>query len=188
MAASALTSLERFLALPPDETVIRELDEGRILELPPPLMIHSIVVTRLGAVLSAIFGPTSDCWVAEGSGFRVGRETMRIPDVLVIRKSALESMERFHGWYEGAPDLAIEVVSPGNKARDLDRKVQQFLHGGSVAVWIVYPDTRHVVVHRNDGSITNYPAGSEIGEPAVLVSAKVAVDDIFAGLPEDSEL
>ena len=181
MSAAALTSLERFLSLPDDETVIRELDDGRILELPPPQIVHSIVAPNIVHELKKIL-ESSDLIVAQGSGFRLAHQTMRIPDVFVIRKDVADAMELFHGWYEATPELAVEVVSPGERAWDLDRKLQQFLKSGVKAVWAVYPETRHLVVQRDDGSISDFRSGDRVSEPGIIGEATIAVDDLFAGL------
>ncbi len=181
MSAAALTSLERFLALPDDETVIRELDDGRILELPPPQYVHGLVAPNLVHELKkALAG--GELRVVQGPGFRLSEQTMRIPDVFVIRKDVGESMGLFHGWYEATPELAIEVVSPGERAWDLDRKLQQFLKAGVKVVWAVYPETRHVVAQRNDGSISDFKSGDRVTEPGVLGDSTIAVDDLFDGI------
>ena len=56
-----------------------------------------------------------------------------------------------HRFYEGAPDLAIEIVSPYDRAAEVARTVQGYLRAGTRAVWVVHPDTRSIVVHGPDG-------------------------------------
>jgi Uma2 family endonuclease len=51
-------------------------------------------------------------------------------------------------YFEGAPLLAVEVISPSNRAGDTDRKRRLYLQHGGVEVWVVYPVTKSVWVFR----------------------------------------
>lgn len=67
-----------------------------------------------------------------------------------------------------ATDLAVEVVSPTNGAKDIDRKVAEYLEGGVDVVWVVYPETRHAFVHQANGTVELVPpTGSLRGEGAL---------------------
>lgn len=57
------------------------------------------------------------------------------------------------GFVEGAPDLAIEIVSPGDRFVDVEAKVQEYIHAGARAVWVVEPRSRRVLVHTPDNLI-----------------------------------
>lgn len=78
-----------------------------------------------------------------------GRDTVRAPDVGFVRmERAPEPFgERFIPF---APDLAVEVVSPGDAAAEIEFKVSQYLRYGVQVVWVVYPATRAIMVHRRD--------------------------------------
>ncbi|HKR97084.1 MAG TPA: Uma2 family endonuclease, partial [Candidatus Angelobacter sp.] len=52
---------------------------------------------------------------------------------------------------DGAPALAVEVISPSNSAQDMAKKTQQYLAAGSKIVWIVYPSLRLVEIHTPSG-------------------------------------
>jgi Uma2 family endonuclease len=71
---------------------------------------------------------------------------------------------------EGAPDLAIEVVSPANSAQDMLTKVHQYLAAGSQAVWVFYPNLKLAEIHDAQGV-------REITAPAALEAAT-----LFPGL------
>lgn len=53
-------------------------------------------------------------------------------------------------WFEGAPTIAIEIVSPYNSAEAIDRKTEAYVEEGAAEVWIVYPATRTMKVFRKD--------------------------------------
>ena len=66
-----------------------------------------------------------------------------------------------NGYCEGAPALAVQVASDLNTAAQLDLKIEQYFAHGSYEVWVVYPNTRKVLVHLADGGIRTV-AGSEL--------------------------
>lgn len=55
---------------------------------------------------------------------------------------------RNRGFFEGTPDLAIEVLSPSNGPGEILQKVAKFLEAGTAVVWVVDPRSRSVVIHR----------------------------------------
>jgi Uma2 family endonuclease len=57
--------------------------------------------------------------------------------------------------------------SPSNTAAELHEKIEQYLAAGGKAVWIVYPKSGQVIVHRADGSITKYGRGASIPAPEI---------------------
>jgi Uma2 family endonuclease len=61
-----------------------------------------------------------------------------------VRKSRLQDPDEY---FDGAPDLAIEIVSPGDDASDLRQKVKQYLDAGALIVWVVYPRTEQVEIY-----------------------------------------
>jgi Uma2 family endonuclease len=69
------------------------------------------------------------------------------------------------GFFPGAPDLAVEVLSPDDRASDVLAKVQDFLDAGCARIWVVDPRTHSVTVYRS------------LSEIAVLREADVLTDD-----------
>lgn len=183
MATQTLLTAEQFLGLPPRAGRIRELDEGRLIEMPPPSLVHMIVVATIMRLFSKhIEESEADLFVMPGLGFRLAATTLRIPDVLLLRKEKARAMHASGGWYEGTPDLAVEVVSPTDTAEDLDRRVQQYVGAGAQAVWVVYPETRHVMVHQSDGTTLDRRSGDVLTVPELLPSIQLQVSDLFTDL------
>ena len=181
---SAATSLEAFLALPDKEGVRRELDQGEVIEVGSPSAVHQILVITIGSILRQVFLSTTDSWrVAAGIGFKLSSEVIRHPDIFAARRETLDGMARVPGNYRvGAPELVVEVVSPTDAAEEIHRKTHQYLGAGAGSVWLVYAESRHVMVLRADRSIVEYRAGETIEEPGVSSGLSVAVDEIFADL------
>jgi Uma2 family endonuclease len=84
------------------------------------------------------------------AGFKLPGDTFLRTDASFIRKSQIEHTDP-DGYFEGAPALAIEVVSDSNTAARLDLKMHLYLARGAEEVWIVYPKTRRVRAYFPDG-------------------------------------
>ena len=84
------------------------------------------------------------------TGYQLSPETVRIPDVSFVPADRMREID-LDRRIQGAPALAIEVVSPTDLAEDLTQKVKQYLAAGAKAVWVFYPKTREVQVFRADG-------------------------------------
>lgn len=100
------------------------------------------------------------------AGFVIDREgpIVRAPDVAFLSRGRSESAD-LDGWFEGAPDLAVEIVSPSDSAQDLHRKIGQYLAAGSRAVLAVYPLSREVLIHCSDHTIRALGPGGRARTP-----------------------
>jgi Uma2 family endonuclease len=85
-----------------------------------------------------------------------GEETIRCPDFAYISFArAPQPLE--DEFVPFAPDLAVEIISPGNSAAHMHDKVLDYLRYGTLQVWVFYPESRTAVVHTKDGAITYMP-------------------------------
>jgi Uma2 family endonuclease len=76
-------------------------------------------------------------------GYKIGATAWLQPDVSIEYKGQTEN-----DYLEGAPALAVEVISESNRADQMGRKVKKYLSGGAIEVWVVYPKTQCVWVFR----------------------------------------
>ncbi|HVA90373.1 MAG TPA: Uma2 family endonuclease [Chloroflexota bacterium] len=146
MASHTLLSLADFDALPPREGWKVELNQGELVMTASPRPSHSVIRDRLGVSLTTFASTRILGQVLWETEVALSADSVRIPDLAFIsagRWSQLDPDQRI----EGAPDLAIEVVSPSNGAADIALKVQQFLRSGAQAVWVVYPKPRLVYTY-----------------------------------------
>jgi Uma2 family endonuclease len=176
MATGTLLTLEEFARLP-DEPGKQELSEGEVIVVPPAKSIHNKISLRLFRILDAWMTNAHSGEVWHEAGFQLGPRVVRQPDVAVGlgRWNAPED-----GWYQGAPDIAIEVLSPGNSAEDVETKIAQYLNAGAKLVWIVMPKIKQVRVCRADGSQTTLrETDSLTGEP-VLPGFALPLSELFA--------
>jgi len=80
-------------------------------------------------------------------GAEVSKRDVFVPDVSLVKLDRCPEEERI---FRGAPDLAIEVVSPSDTIKRLKAKVDTYLQGGANTVWVVFPESRSVTVYSND--------------------------------------
>ena len=96
-------------------------------------------------------------------GFDLGGETMRAPDVSILRPGSGD------GWVKGAPALAIEYADDGQDEAELRTKIEQLLTAGAEAVWIVrLGRVQRVEVHQPGQAMRVAHAGEELVLPGVL--------------------
>ncbi len=94
-----------------------------------------------------------------------------------LRASAGGIREAF---WEIAPDLAVEVVSPAETAEEIREKVRDYLQAGTLLVWVIYPRAQEVVVHTPDGLARTLAVGDILSAPDVLPGFNCTVAELFA--------
>jgi Uma2 family endonuclease len=147
-------SFEEFQRLPEREGAIYELDEGELLIEPSPALRHNLIRQRIAMQLIQFVESKGLGVVVEEMDFRLGPDTVRNPDVAFITSEHLKRIDIDRSPADGAPALAVEVISPDNRAEDIARKTQQYLNAGCKTVWIIYPSLRLAEVHSTTGTRT----------------------------------
>ncbi|MDP8982357.1 MAG: Uma2 family endonuclease [Acidobacteriota bacterium] len=179
MGTKTLLTLEQFLRLP-DDGMHHELNRGELITMPPPMSAHSEIVRRVHeALLKYVLGRASGRVYVE-AGFLLHTEprTIRQPDVSFLSADRAELFSE-HRYFEGAPELAVEVVSPANTAQDLEDKIEQYLAFGARAVWVIYPKQRRVRIYRAGGEHTALYDTDEITETELFPGLSIPVREIL---------
>jgi len=176
---TTLLTFEEFERLP-DQPGKRELLKGKLIELPPAEFKHNRtshwIYKPLDTALSDAHrrGEAVDLGeVYIEMGYKLGDSWVQ-PDVSVTYAG-----QAVGKYLEGAPAIAIEVVSPSNTAQALDLKTDLYFQHGAREVWRVYPMTRHVVVHVPGGSRV-IPENDAVTTP-LLPGFALGVGELFAG-------
>jgi len=137
---STLT-VEEFYRLP-DDGLRYELVEGHLLSEPLPGAAHGRVTARIVHLLSK-FAKTGGIGVVltADAGFVLARspDTVRGPDVAFVAQERYEAAGDPATAFPGAPDLAVEVLSPTDRPTEVHAKVADYLAGGAGIVWVVDP-------------------------------------------------
>ncbi len=158
----ALTA-EQYERLTEDGQYRSELSRGLLIREPRPGALHARIAADLYSELQQFVQEHGLGSIEIEAGFRLSAEplTVRGPDVAFISKDRLPA-EIPVSWWPFAPDLAIEVVSPGKTLSELHEKIFEYFEAGTRQVWVVEPRTRSVTVYRSLSDI------SIVREPDVL--------------------
>jgi Uma2 family endonuclease len=100
------------------------------------------------------------------------------PDVSVLRVERARATDG-EDYFVGSPELAVEVVSPSETARDLNRKIDALLAGGSLAVWVIYPEEQEVRVFLPGGTSYTRRANEMLTAPELLADWEMPVAKLF---------
>lgn len=120
-------------------------------------------------------------WVYKADAGFTGfpRGNLRYPDVAAVRYGRFPNEEQPAGHAPLAPDFAAEVVSPNDKAEDLEEKLLDYRAAGVGLVWVIYPATRTARAHRPDRTTTDYGIDDVMTADPVLPGFAVRLGDLF---------
>jgi len=164
-AASDLMTAEELLIYP-SHGQRTELVAGRLVVREPAGYLHGRIASRVHARLTAFLEadqlaraaphPLGEALAAE-TGFTLQRspDTVRAPDVAFVAWHRRPTETR--GFAELAPDLAVEVLSPGDRPGDVLAKVADWLDAGTEVVWVIDPERREARVYPADGNASILP-------------------------------
>ena len=177
MATKTILTLGQFERLP-DDDLRHELDEGELLSMSPAARKHGNIQAKVTSLLESFVGRHSLGDVVTETGFVLGRDpdTARAPDVAFIRAGRPAAPA---GFEEGAPDLAIEIVSPSDTAADMAKEVSQYRRAGARAAWVVYQESKQVHVFEAGGEACVLEACQTISAGDLLPGFSVPVSTLF---------
>jgi Uma2 family endonuclease len=158
-----------------------ELVEGRIVSMSPTSHQHGEVETNFAAALHTY---TRTHKVGKVQSGEVGIYTERNPDTVRGVDVLFISNERFAqqkspGFLEIAPDLVVEVLSPGNSWSEIMQKLREYLAIGVRLVWIADPETRHVYAYRALTDMREFAENDDLPGDDVLPGFSVPVARLF---------
>ncbi len=174
---------ERDLEALPDDGLRHELEAGFLVAEPQPFPLHAQIQTRLVAILDEFVRPRGLGEVLSNAGFLLARDpdTVRGPDVSFVARDRWVTQARPNRFFPGAPDLAIEILSPSNRAGEMRAKAADYLSAGSQLVWIVNPDQQSVTAYRSLLAPQRLFDGDELSGEGVLPGFTIGIDSIFKG-------
>lgn len=137
----------------PDNGTHYELVKGELVEMAPPGGEHGGLAIDIGGPLNAHVKQNKLGRVLVETGYKLARnpDVVRSPDVSFLRRQRIPASGLPRGYIDGSPDLAVEIVSPGDTAEEIEAKVQDYLTYGTRLVWVVQPKTRTVTAYYSDG-------------------------------------
>ncbi len=158
-----------------------ELIYGELVMMSPAGLEHGVVAMRFGRYLAAWVDDheLGICLAAE-TGFKIesNPDLVRAPDASFIRK------ERLRGpitrkFFDGVPDLAVDVLSPEDCKRDIAEKVNMWLAHGTQVAWVADPKSMTVTIHRVGAQPMRLAAGDEIANEPLLPGFTLPLAKVF---------
>lgn len=148
-AAEKLQTFEDVARLDPDEHA-GELVAGRWIPVTKNTWRHGEIVVNV-AVLLREYARRHPGWSVSaadpGTKLRRNPDTLRGPDVAVVRAERVPTGKGAAGWLEGAPDLAVEVMGDDQPPAELAKKALEYLAAGAKQVWVVDGAAEGVLVY-----------------------------------------
>lgn len=157
-----------------DEPYKLELLKGELVRVPPPKRKHMEIAHRLYEALRIAIARTTPGIVGIPyieMGYRVSSASWLRPDVSVSAPD-----QRGEDYFEGAPIIAIEIVSDSNTAAEMESKTEEFLANGAAEVWMIYPKSRRAWIYRS----TSAAARVESLSTPLLPEFRMELGDLLA--------
>ncbi|MGH9452489.1 MAG: Uma2 family endonuclease [Terriglobia bacterium] len=180
MTTRTLISIEEYDALPEKEGVKYELNEGELIAVSAsPRLVHNRVRDRMDRRLAAFVEEHRLGEVTMETDFKLSEGIVRIPDLAFIRADRLRGIDPRQR-IEGAPDLAVEVVSPNDDPDDLVLKVQQYLRSGARAVWVLYPEARMAYLYKAGERPEVRETHQNLDDAELFPGLSIPLSEVFA--------
>lgn len=156
-----------------------ELIEGELKEKKVGFLAL-FIATRIAERLNAQFYPHTGAAACEVMVYCFnGRRHGRKPDVVFVKLSRMPDGAIPVGDIFIAPDLVVEVLSPGNTGIEVDDKLEEYLAADVALVWIVNPDRKTIRVYRHNGTTHSFHATDVIENEPALPGFRFLVGDVF---------
>ena len=174
-----MTAEELLVQQPPHKST--ELVRGRMIVREPPSLYHGIASARLLYLLAHhVYARKLGVVCAQDTGFHIftDPDTVRAPDVAFIRAERATVIPAT-GYGRSAPDLAVEILSPGDRRGEVLAKVEDWLRAGVSLLWVIDPKRVTAKVYRGDGSIAVVSSTGELDGEDVVPGFRCTLADVL---------
>jgi Uma2 family endonuclease len=160
-----------------------ELVDGKLVQMVPTGGQHARIESALGLELGLWARERKNGWVMVGE---VGIYTRRDPDRVRGADIAFVSQERApegppRGFLEVAPELVVEIVSPGDRWQEVQQKLEEYFEAGVGQVWMVAPDSREVLIYDSAEQIRRLTEEDVLKGEGILEGFELRIGDLFVG-------
>lgn len=180
--SKALTD-EQFMALPEDDNLY-EYVNGELIVVANSGVEHGYLALTLGYFLTGFvrshrLGVTCD----SSTAFKMKTGNKRSPDLAFIAKERLQGLKRLpKGFFEGAPDLAVEIISPNNTFAEIHNKLVEYFDNGTRLVWVILPDEECVLVYHQPKPSKLLQVEDNLDGEAVITGFQLPLMELFQEL------
>ena len=168
----------------PDDGMLVEIHDGELVSRPVSDRNSSELAAEFVRLIGNFVRERKLGYVSGADGGYIlsrGPDVLYAPDCAFITKARAGTRDQ--GYFQAAPDLAVEVISPYDRASAIRQKIDRYFQYGTRAVWVVYPDSRTIDVHTSDGA-RRLTAHDTLDGGEVLPGFSVKLADIFSLLDE----
>jgi len=160
-----------------------ELINGEAVDVPMPGFKHGQIQRRTAARLGDFADAAGLGEVATEIHCILAPDIVRVPDVAFIRTENMRKIVDPQKPLPFAPDLAIEIISPGNTVSEMRQKLDLYFAAGTLLVWWIYPDLQSVEVHHPDRTARMFIMGETLDGGDVLPGLSILVASLFPPEP-----
>lgn len=171
---------EEFMALPSDGHRY-ELVKGEVVDMGNSGMEHGYLACLLGAELTAFVRQNKLGVICDSStAFTLKNGNKRSPDISFISRDRLKGLSRPpRGFFEGAPDLVVEILSPGNTVEEMHTKIVEYFENDTRLLWKIDPNERCILVYHSPEPERLLRVGDMLDGEDVISGFSMAVAELF---------
>lgn len=156
-----------------------ELVDGEI-RVSPAGNRHSVVALRIGSRLMAFVDQRRLGHVmGADAGYRLPGGNIRSPDTSFVATGRFPDDKPTEDWGSLAPDLAVEVISPGDRPRHVLDKVGEYLDVGVRLVWVIDPQKQRATVYRSLLDVRHLGPEDDLSGEDVVAGFRCRLGDLF---------
>jgi Uma2 family endonuclease len=160
-----------------------ELIDGELTKMSPAGQKHGRVTLRLTVPLAKHVqdNQLGEVYAAE-TGFKLksNPDTVLAADIAFVRKERLEVLGETESYWPAAPDLAVEVNSPSDTVREVEKKVMEWLEFGTRLVWVISSKLHTITVYRSLTEIAVLTENDTLDGGDVVPGFQISIAEIFA--------
>ncbi len=183
--STALMTAEELLQLP-DDDLRHELINGELITMPLPRLPHGRIALRLAVPLGQFVWEhdLGEVYIGD-AGFQLtwNPDTVIGPGIAFISKERLKEVAEVKGYWQGPPDLAIEVYSPEYRKGRISERISRLFNAGTKQVWIVHLKHSTVTVYRSISDTTTFSGSDYLESPDLFPGFRISLDWIFGPTP-----
>jgi Uma2 family endonuclease len=182
MSTTSTVTAAELLELPRGMGKRYELVAGELRVMSPSGWKHGKVVGKLhGRIIAFVEQHKLGIVFGAETGFQLSTnpDTVRAPDVSFVAAKNVPAEEPQQAFWPGAPDLAVEVLSPNDRTGEVDEKIEAWLAAGTEVVWVADPKLRTVTIYQSGENVAVRSSGQTLDGGTLLPNFSCSVDELF---------
>ena len=166
----------------PEDGYIHEVVEWELVMSPKNNFQHGDMCVRLLTALSHHARAKRLGVVLDSStGFWMGNDNCRAPDISFVSKARLAGLKRPPPtFFQGAPDLAVEILAPSNTPQEITDRLKDYFSSGTKLAWIIHPDGQFVEVCHSPTQRRIVGRAADLDGEDLLPGFRYPIADLFA--------